>query len=586
MPPQSPSGTEVEGRHVSLRGIPLLASPMRSRKERPLLIGGYASQCTERPQWVPPPLPRCASEVPRRYELGQREALRQRRRLVSEEYQRLDFHGLGGDVEGFRAFLAHRYGGSARGWRIAIAPDKVAVNGVTFQEFCTGVKRAGYTGHAKTLWKELSKGAANAVALSDLEPDLAAQLDTCAKSIVDNFMGRSVMAWKAMPRAHGGRASFDEFKAFFEDTEEHELLSEDAHVDLRWVFDAIDIKGRGYITCEDLQFLDQWAHQRLGAVAVFPADFQDVREDPEPWSPPSRRKGPEPGLEDFRLHCNRMFGSCARAWRVGLDVKGFGLLSPSDFGKGCRSIGWKHPHHDLWCELSAAGAGVVTLRALDPETAQAIEHFKDVAQSKYGDLDSLWFQLLDPGATGAVSRTEFVADVVRELDIGADAARRLFTVLDTAQTGWIAATELGFLETFESALPPQRSLSRSNDDSQITTCLLSASSSLPSLKASSSRSLPWSPVRTEAWCPAKSNRAQQHRFFANTHMLKHRWLRGAVLERCQYGSKDMLRSARQHLGNDMRSTPEKDIFRTTNAFYREGVRRITRKASEEMDHRK
>eukprot|EP00913_Durusdinium_trenchii_P002841 g2629.t1 len=43
------------------------------------------------------------------------------------ERERLDFHGLAGDVRGFTAFLTHRYGSICRGWRTGVAPDEMGL---------------------------------------------------------------------------------------------------------------------------------------------------------------------------------------------------------------------------------------------------------------------------------------------------------------------------------------------------------------------------------------------------------------------------------------------------------------------------
>merc|ERR1711879_27903 len=85
---------------------------------------------------------------------------------------------------------------------------------------------------------------------------------------------------------------------------------------------------------------------------------------------------------------------------------------------------------------------------------------------------------------------------------------------------------------------------------------------------------PTSPPRPKLWSPAASTRKTQYRALANTHLLKHRWLKDAVMERCQYGSQDTLGSTQRRLRGEIRSTPQKDIFRSTNEFYREGVKRL------------
>jgi len=534
------------GNRLSAPSIP---AGSRRRLDATAFFPGEAAQLAgESPSCHSASLPRCASDVPQRYEVGQRRAAQQRRRLLEEEYRSLDFHGLGGDIEGFRAFLTHKYGNSARGWRLAVAPDNVGIAGASFQEFCSGLRRAGFAGHVRTLWRELSGGGlAHAVVLADLESDLAKHLDICAGSLTEQFEGGAMEAWTVMPHQHQGRLCFDEFERFFHDTEERELLPEDMDADLRQVFDAMDLEARGWITRQDFRFLDHWAHQRLGG--GLPQKSRPTKEEPDRWSPPSPQKQPAgPSLDDFRKYCRNHFGSCARAWRVGLDVKGLGMLSPSQFGKACRSIGWKHPHLELWRELSEANNGVVCLRALDLEVALAIDDFNNVVRYKHGGLEGFQRDVLDPGSTGVVSRTEFIAEVKRDLNLDASAARHVFDVLDTSHTGWVALTELGFLDAFESTLPPQG-----------VGFSMEGSASQPACKQH----------REDIWSPTKSNRATQYRLFAQTHALKHQWLRTAALSRCEHTSKQLLGNSQKLRPHEVRTSPGAELSSATSSFVRE-----------------
>jgi len=203
---------------------------------------------------------------------------------------------------------------------------------------------------------------------------------------------------------------------------------------------------------------------------------------------------------------------------------------------------------------------VVSLRALDSDAAVAIDNFIDAVRFKHGGLDGLQHDVLDPGNTGAVSRIEFIAEVKRDLNLDASAARHVFDVLDTSQTGWIALTELSFLDAFESTLRRPQGFGLSMEGSA---------------ELGASRRSPFCQQHKEdIWSPAKSNRATQYRLFAQTHTLKHHWLRTAALSRSQCTSKEELSTTQQEWRREVRPSPGTDIFRTTNSFYREGVKRI------------
>merc|ERR550525_231352 len=108
---------------------------------------------------------------------------------------------------------------------------------------------------------------------------------------------------------------------------------------------------------------------------------------------------------------------------------------------------------------------------------------------------------------------------MRELDMEADAARKVFLVLDTARTGWIAVTELDFLYTFEGPPPAHSSPGTpGSTEGQLARAHLTASSSAPTLllPPGMSTASSWGSVRHTLWSPAKSSRAMQHRCLAQS----------------------------------------------------------------------
>jgi len=387
---------------------------------------------------VPPP-PRCA-ELPERFVEWHKQEKRRRHLNKLGDVESLDFHGMGGNVEGLRAILNHKYGSIVRGWRIAFAPDEAGAFPVKEYQFYNGLKAIGYGGYGRSLWLAISKrvregmkavGRLDAYAeLDDLEPDLAQQLDLFVTTLRELFEEGAVEAWPDVPREHIARATFDEFEEFVMGVD---ILPDDIDLDLPRIFDALDTVGSGTITFEDFRFLDHWASTRLGY--ELPVEPEVEKEERVEWSPPPAEKEKPPGLDEFRAFLEQRYGSAARAWRMILDVKGAGMLQLSDFGMGCRQAGWRHPHVPLWKQLRDEGNGLVTMRALDPTTASAVDAFNDAVAAKYADVYAFWSEIVDPGGTGAINLTEFVTDVAKELGLDASSASRVFKCLDTQNTG-------------------------------------------------------------------------------------------------------------------------------------------------------
>lgn len=537
------------------------------------------------PVFQPPPLPRCAqSGLPKHYELGQKQALRLRRKLKSEEINRLDFHGFAGDAIGFRAFLAHKFGSSGRGWRKAIAPDEAGISPVTLSEFSIALHKIGYTGNATSLWQALrSRSNSTHVGLHDADPRLANALDALTLRISYNCEGGVQKAWKEIDRDLYLRINFDEFSSWVEEKELQPVRG--LAVPLREVFEVLDMSERGSLSLEDMRFLDLWAHKRLGK-PLHEYQKPDLLESPEPshWSPPPPKLPKEQEIEDFRDFLDRKYGSAGRAWRIALDIKGCSHLSISSFGEGCRAVGWPDKPALMYTKLKEAGKGVVKLRALDPQLCQAIDMLRDAVSSRYGTFQAMWKELLDPGNAGSVSLTEFVPEVARELELTKKEARMIFMTLDTADTGWVAESELHWLETFEAALPKEEDLVKAQSKT-----FGGPSAFNPALQlapgALGKFALPWqvssehnkhlgtsisSPMGRQLWAPQKSSRSFQYRALANAHQLKHRWLTSAVEDRCLYVNNDEVVDHQRSSRHALKPDPVKYIFRNTSEFYRSG----------------
>ncbi|CAE7792655.1 Ankyrin-3 [Symbiodinium microadriaticum] len=280
-------------------------------------------------------------------------------------------------------------------------------------------------------------------------------------------------------------------------------------------------------------------------------------------SPVAKKSPRKRHVKDFRAYLERLFGGpggAGRAWRTALDVKGTGAVSVGDFGSGCRAVGWKHDHTEMWKLLKAAGGGVVCLRALDPQTAEALDEFKDEAMMRTRSIHDFWTEDLDPGGVGAVSRNEFLKDAGKALRLPRETLIRVFNVLDTTATGWVSLAEFGYLEAFETKIAEALAEEKAKEGQKARGYPISHAKSVPEL-ASPSRAaklllppgvlgdfrLPWqacenrgemspaelacSPLGRQLWAPQRSSRSFQYRALQNSHTLKHRWLATAIEDR-------------------------------------------------------
>merc|ERR1712224_1131514 len=97
----------------------------------------------------------------------------------------------------------------------------------------------------------------------------------------------------------------------------------------------------------------------------------------------------------------------------------------------------------------------------------------------------------------------------------------------------------------------------------------------PGRSTSSSWRSGTSAPRMPIWAPANSTRSSHHRSYTFTRSVKHKWLVGAVMDRCRSASEPSLGESQHSFKTSLRSIPNRDVFSTTNEFYREAVKKLS-----------
>jgi len=275
-------------------------------------------------------------------------------------------------------------------------------------------------------------------------------------------------------------------------------------------------------------------------------------------------------------------------------------LSPTEFGMACRQMRWKHEHHPLYSELSWTGGGVASLRGLDPETCGAIDELVEKMMPAYGDLETLWSEVLDRDGDGVCSKLEWQACLKRELGISNKKSSLIFIVLDIVHAGWLALPELGFLQDFVPDITED-----STGQATLHPGDLFASASTGSLPQMSSQHSAGTGFDTgPSWASTsigggsgkggsgrsssvhdlhlgsvqRSSRSQQNRAYSNCSLAKYRWMgtAAATHTRSMSDGSAWHTLKKKVLPNmpTVGGTPQSDIYRFTNEFYREGCRRL------------
>jgi hypothetical protein len=111
----------------------------------------------------------------------------------------------------------------------------------------------------------------------------------------------------------------------------------------------------------------------------------------------------------------------------------------------------------LWVEIrDAGGSGTVNLRGLDPTTCTAIDTLVEQIIAEYGNIKHYWGEVLDPDGDGVCSRSEFVTYTKKAMGISSTALDRIYSVLDLLNSGWVASSEVAFLDAFMPYVEPEQ----------------------------------------------------------------------------------------------------------------------------------
>eukprot|EP00929_Paragymnodinium_shiwhaense_P111518 TRINITY_DN7964_c0_g1_i4.p1 TRINITY_DN7964_c0_g1~~TRINITY_DN7964_c0_g1_i4.p1 ORF type:complete len:668 (-),score=147.01 TRINITY_DN7964_c0_g1_i4:156-2159(-) len=94
-----------------------------------------------------------------------------------------------------------------------------------------------------------------------------------------------------------------------------------------------------------------------------------------------------------------------------------------------------------------------TVRAFDPRSSLAIDKLNDAIRARWEDVYAWWSEVVDRGGLGSVTQTEFCSEVAEAMQLTSEEAAMIFKCLDTQNTGWVAVTEIGFLDLFQSERP-------------------------------------------------------------------------------------------------------------------------------------
>eukprot|EP00931_Biecheleriopsis_adriatica_P041762 TRINITY_DN23830_c0_g1_i1.p1 TRINITY_DN23830_c0_g1~~TRINITY_DN23830_c0_g1_i1.p1 ORF type:complete len:421 (-),score=57.89 TRINITY_DN23830_c0_g1_i1:92-1354(-) len=156
-------------------------------------------------------------------------------------------------------------------------------------------------------------------------------------------------------------------------------------------------------------------------------------------------------VDEFKQILISKYGSLTRAWQIGLDTDGSGLLDMREFCEALHFLGFHCNMRTLWFLLDEDNSGYITLSEIDPEACAALEKFRAISTAKYHSIPNMWKKVMDQDRSDTVGLTEFV-EGCRALgyDDEEEEIAKLFSYLITKPgCDFVQLRDLQFLQTWE-----------------------------------------------------------------------------------------------------------------------------------------
>jgi len=369
------------------------------------------------------------------------------------------------------SFLRHlrdTFGNEVRAWRRGLDPNGIfEVSEATIRKYC---RQVDFKGDVDALWKSLDKAGDGAFRLEELCvhaadalasfqawafkaygsclalwdcPEIAAGRKTrqpTAASTASASQSQSQASSAGGLAAGGGAAWVSNKKMLLSSWAETlravgcpVIVGPIGETNLKFLFQALDLYGCGFIARSDLEWLDAWK----------PSEWLCVEPDPAAW-------------EELRVLLVKRFSHLLRAWRVCLDQDNSNRVSWTEFRQACKRLKFPGNIGGAWRALDDKLSGWISLAEVDANSAQLLNSFKEWAETNFGSVQRA-FKALDTDGGGTLTYSE-LRRACQKLKWQGE-VRLLFDCLDTdgKRTGQgtdqgkrsISYKEIAFLDTWE-----------------------------------------------------------------------------------------------------------------------------------------
>lgn len=167
-----------------------------------------------------------------------------------------------------------KYTNLCRAWRLLLDPN--GVGRVSFQAFCSAARSIGFHDVAR-VWSALDANRSGFISMDEWDPVSLSYLMEFRKICYRDYAGVVAAIDLAMDTTKSRTVTIKEFERF---CERHDFKG-----NVKKLMEALDLHQHGFLTADDLAFLDNWQGER--SIKTTPHfELKSARL----WAPPSIRK--------------------------------------------------------------------------------------------------------------------------------------------------------------------------------------------------------------------------------------------------------------------------------------------------------
>lgn len=283
------------------------------------------------------------------------------------------------DLSAFKSFLLKDYGNVFKAWRILMDPH--GTMRASKRKFFNACAHLGWDMDVEGLWQALDiedTGKIQFEVLSCVEARVLLQFRKWMKSQF-GFVKNLMRAFNSYIGGMSTKAGVLTRKQFVQS-----CAISGYELDAGGVFDLLCYDGDERITIQNVVFLDHWTSHGEWLLA-------------EPN---------EEAAQTFKELLRKKFKHFVHAWKVCLDPIGIGKVSWAQFKQGAQRIRFNGDLPGCWAYMDQDGSGAITLREIDPESADLMVGFRCWAHDCFGSVATA-FDFLDKDGSGSLSLREF-----------------------------------------------------------------------------------------------------------------------------------------------------------------------------------